>query len=319
VQRVPDETNQMSMLTRRIFGVLLFLLLAVAGTRATLARTQAPTQDELRVLVERIVANQHRNDAALAEYERRERVVARKSGEEERIVEDKTYRVFPTGTGTIRVLLEEKGRPVKREAYEKGLRYVEEALVNALNPDLSRQKEAVAKWEKRTRERTEMVDAVPQAFLITWLGRETRNGRTLAKLKFEPNPEYKPASRNTELFTHVSAVLWVDEKEAQVARMQAEISRDIGVFGGVFGKVYKGGTFVLEQAQVADGVWLPTRYEFDYGGRRFVFPFAVNETTEAAAYRRIGSPKEALAAVRRELQSGGSTGPVKSGTANGSR
>jgi hypothetical protein len=309
----------MSVLMRRIFAVFLFLLLAVAGSRATLARAQEPTQEELRALVERIVANQHRNDDALAEYERRERVVARKSGEQERIVEDKTFRVFPTGTGTIRVLLEEKGRPVKRGAYEKGLRYVEQALVDALNPDLSRQKEAVAKWEKRTRERRELVDAVPQAFLVTWLGRETRNGRTLAKLRFEPNPEFKPASRNAELFTHVSAVLWVDEKEAQVARIESEISRDIGVFGGVFGKVYKGGTFVLEQAQVADGIWLPVRYEFDYGGRRFVFPFAVNETTETGTYRRIGSPREALAAVRRELQSAGGAGPVKSGTANGSR
>jgi hypothetical protein len=307
----------MSVFLRRIVGGLLLLLL-VTGARAALARAQAPAPGELRALIERVVANQHRNDAALAEYERRERVVARKAGEPERIVEDKTFRVFPTGTGTIRVLIEEKGRPVKRDAYEKGLRYVEQSLVNALNPDLARQKEAVAKWEKRTRERRELVDAVPQAFLVTWLGRETRNGRALAKLRFEPNPEFKPATRNAEIFTHVKAVLWVDEEKAQVARMEAEIARDIGVFGGVFGKVYKGGRFLLEQTEVADGVWLPTRHEFEYDGRRFVFPFSVYETTEAAAYRRIGPPKDALAAIRRELQSGGA-GAVKSGTSNGSR
>lgn len=291
-----------------VLGVALAAL-AAAGTTASSARSQGPTTEEIRVLVERIMASQHRNDAALAEYERHERVVARKSDTEGHIVDDKTYRVFPTGTGTIRVLREEKGRPVKPEAYEKGLRYVEQALMDALNPNASRQRDAVTKWEKRTRERREMVDAVPKAFLFTWLGRETRDGHTLAKLQLDPNPDYKPKSRNAQLFAHVRAVIWVDEKEGQVARVEAEIIRDIAIGGGVFGKVYKGGHFVTEQVEAARGVWLPSRFEYDFDGRKFFFPFSVNETTEARDYRRIGPPQEALAAVRREL----------SGTSNNSR
>jgi hypothetical protein len=278
----------------------LALALAAGGAAAS-GRAQAPTAEELRALIERVVASQHRNDAAIAEYERFERVTARKSNGEERIVEDKSYRVFPTGTGTIRVLLEEKGQPVKPETLEKGLRYVERALEEALDPSLPRQKSNLQKWEKRTRERREMLDAIPEAFQFTWLGRETRNGRAYAKVRLEPAPDYKGRSRNISMFSHIHAVLWIDETEAQVARLEADIFRDISIGGGVFGKVYKGGRFVMEQAEVAEGIWLPVRYEYDFDGRRFVFPFSVNEVTEARNYRRIGPPAQALAQLRREL------------------
>jgi len=224
--------------------------------------------------------------------------------------------VFPTGTGTVRVLLEEKGKAVHPEAYERGLRSVERALENALKPDLPKQKEAIAKWEKRVRERRELLDAVPQAFRSTWLGHETRNGRTLAKLRLEPDPEYKPTSRNTHMLTHVRATVWVEEKTASVVRVEADIFEDIPVGGGFLGKVYKGGRFEMEQTEVAPGVWLPARYLYDFDGRKFIFPFSMNETIEASAYRRVGPPEQALAALRRELRNIGSgTSRPASGTA----
>lgn len=287
-------------------AVALAALLA-AGTQAP-ARNGAPTEQEVRALIERVVASQHRNDEALAEYERRERQIARKDDGKERIADNKLYRVFPTGTGTVRVLMEEKGKPVKPEAYEKGLRSVEHALENALTPNLPKQKEAIAKWEKRVRERRELLDAIPQAFRATWLGREpaaAANGHTLVKLRLEPDPEYKPHSRNTNMLTHVRATVWVEEKGAHVVRVEAEIFEDIPVGGGFLGKVYKGGRFEMEQTEVAPGVWLPARYIYDFDGRKFIFPFSMNETVEASSYRRIGPPQEALAVVRRELRNGG--------------
>jgi hypothetical protein len=87
------------------------------------------------------------------------------------------------------------------------------------------------------------------------------------------------------------------------------VIRDISFGGGVFGKVYRGGRFVMEQAEVAPGVWLPTRYEYNFAGRRFVFGLEVHEVTEASRYRRVGPPADALVAIRHELGSGGSSDP----------
>lgn len=308
VQPETRGQNQKNVLMRRTvptIGLALAFAVVAAGTQVP-ARNGAPSQEEVRAFIERVVASQHRNDEALAEYERRERQIARKDDGKERVTDDKLYRVFPTGTGTVRVLLEEKGKPVKPEAYEKGLRSVEHALENALKPNLPKQKEAIAKWEKRARERRELLDAIPHAFRATWLGQETHNGRTLVKLQLEPNPEYKPTSRNANMLTHVRATAWVEEKSASVVRIEAEIFEDIPVGGGFLGKVYKGGRFEMEQTEVAPGVWLPARYMYDFDGRKFIFPFSMNETVELSTYRRIGPPEQALAALRRELRGNGS-------------
>lgn len=269
-----------------------------AGARQD-ARPLAP--DEIRALVTRTLANQHRNDAALAEFERRERRQARKEESDARPADDKTFRVVPTGTGTLRLLVEENGQPVPAAMYLRQLRDLEQALVWALAPAERKQKQRVEKFEKRARERAETVDAIGVAFLFSWQARETLQGRSLVRLLFEPNPAFKPRSRNAEIFRHVRAVVWVDEAAAQLVRLEAEIVSDISIGGGVLGKVYRGGRFSLEQTQIAGGVWLPARYEYHFAGRKFVFGFELHEVTRATVYRRIGPPKEALAAVRHEL------------------
>jgi hypothetical protein len=293
-------------------AVTLAVVLAAPSFSATGARTQAPSESpsegEVRALVARAIAAQHNNDAALAEYERRER---RQVFKGERVAEDKTHRVVPTGTGTLRLLMEENGRGVTPEFYRKQLRDLEQALVWALDPNEAKQRQRVEKWQRRSRERRELVDAVGQAFRFTWQGRETRNGASLAKLSFQPDPAFQPKARNSDLFRHVRGTMWIEESEGHLARIEAEIATDIAVFAGVFGKIYKGGRFVLEQAPMADGVWLPSRIEYDFAGRRFLFGFEMHESTTAAAYHRIGPPREALAAIRQELSNGAALSPAK--------
>ncbi len=290
---------------RRLCLIALPLALALAGTGSGRLRAddRAPSPEELRALVARVISNQLRDDAALEQYERIERRQVRKSESDTAPAEDKTFRVVPTGTGTVRVQVEERGRPVDAELYRKQLRDLEQALLWALNSAESRQKQRVEKGSRRARERAETVDAVRDAFRYTWLGRETRNGRTLARLQLEPNPAFKSTSRNTSLFKAVRATVWVDEGTAQLARLEAELVRDISFGGGILGKAYRGGRFVIEHAEVAPGVWLPTRYDYNFTGRKFVFGFELHELTEVSHYRRIGPPREALLAIRRELGS----------------
>jgi len=295
------ERNAM---TRPIPLAVSFLSLALWLPWAARADDRPPSPEQLRALVERVVANQHRDDAALEEYERIERRQVRRHEKDTGLAEDKTFRVIPTGAGIQRVLIEEDGRPVDSALYRKQLQNVEQALVLALNPSQPRQKQAAKKYAKRAREHSEMVDAVPNAFRYTWLGRETRNGRALIKLRLEPNPDFQPASRTASLLAYVRATAWVDASAEQLVRIEAEIFRDIYFGGGLLGKVYRGGRFVMEQAEVAPGIWLPTLYEYDLAGRKFLFGTEVHEKTEASRYRRIGPPSEALTAIRRELGGG---------------
>jgi hypothetical protein len=260
----------------------------------------APTEDQIRSLIARAVQNQHRDDRALEEFERLERVVTRKPGENSDKISDRTDRILPSGTGTMKLQVAENGSPVPQAIYQHELEYAVSALDLAMHPN-ERFKQAFAKFERRRRERAELVDTAAKAFRITWAGRETRGSRTLVKFLLEPDPNYKPTTRLATTFEHVHAALWVDESQAQFARLDGDIASDITFGGGIVGKIYHGGHFVVEQSEVAPGVWLPTLYSYDMDGRKFLFGFGVHERTEISHYRRVGPPAQAIEIIRGEL------------------
>jgi hypothetical protein len=265
----------------------------------------APLPDaEIRARAQKLIANQHNDDDALDEYERVERHLDRTGGATPHTLEDKFYRVVPTGSGTLRILLKDGGTPVNPVEYRHELQLWEEVLQLMLNPNDPRTKAANEKFEKRKRDRAEMVDAGNQAFSPKWVGMETRNGRVCYVFQLDPNPDFRPHSLFQNAMTQVSAKVWVDRDSNQMVRGEAHILRDISFGGGILGKLYRGGTFSMDQAEVAPGIWLPTDYQYDFSGRKFLFSFEENQTIEASRYRRVGPPKEALAIVQDDLATG---------------
>ena len=157
----------------------------------------APSPEQIHSLILRAVENQHRDDRALEEFERTERMITHK-GENGEIVTDLTERVVPSASGNIKLKLAENGVPVSAELYRTELEFAVNALGLATQPD-DRYKEDQAKFERRRHEHAELVDAAPKAFRVTWAGRETRadaNGahapRTFMKFLLDPDPDYKP-------------------------------------------------------------------------------------------------------------------------------
>src|ERR1700731_4479167 len=193
------------------------------GQGSTIPANPAPTAEQIQSLIARMVENQHRNDQAIEEYERVERVVTLKDGENSEVVSDRTERVLPSGTGTMRLQTAQSSPPVSPELHRRELQYAVSALDRFLHPN-ERMKQDLAKFDKRRRDHAELVDAAAKAFLVTWAGRETRGSRTLAKLLLDPDPNYKPTSRLSATFEHLHAVLWVDESQAQMVRTEVEIT-----------------------------------------------------------------------------------------------
>ncbi len=262
---------------------------------------RAPSTEERHALVARVIANQHSNDATLDLYERIERRESRKGSADTTPAQVQVARAVPAGTGTDRIPMGADGKPADPSAYTAELRKLETALVWASEPANREQRDALAKFAKRRKDRAELVDATRDAFVYNWLGREERGGRLLAKFQLDPNPKYKPTSRLTGIFSHVRGVAWIDESAGQIARIEAEIFDDISFGGGLVAKVYKGGRFVMEQTEVAPGIWLPVLYDYNFDGRKFFFGMGVHERTTVSKYKRIGPPKEALASIRAEL------------------
>lgn len=262
---------------------------------------EPPSDAEIHARALKVIANQHRDDEALDEFERVERVSDRTSGASPRTLEDKTYRVVPTGSGTYRIVLKNGDRQADPTEYRRQLQQWADALELALKTSDSRTKTANEKYKKRMRERAEIVDATNEGYNRRWQGSEVVDGHLCDVVQLDPNPQFHAHSMLQEMVTHVQVKLWVDHASDQIVRGEARVLRDISFGGGVFGKLYRGGVFSLEQAEVAPGIWEPTRKQYDFSARRFLFPFEEHQLTESSLYRRLGSPRQALSAVNSEL------------------
>src|SRR5208282_4874327 len=166
---------------------------------------RAPSDAEIAERSKKLLENQHHNDAALEEYERIEHHVDRTGGAAPRVLDDKTYRVVPTGSGTMKLLLKDGGRPVDAADYRKQLVAWEELLELMLKPEDSRAKSAYAKWQKRKDDRKELLDATREGFRTTWGGQETCNGRVCDVYDVQPNPNFHPRSLVQDILTRVTA------------------------------------------------------------------------------------------------------------------
>ncbi|HXZ10936.1 MAG TPA: hypothetical protein VEG64_00965 [Candidatus Sulfotelmatobacter sp.] len=268
------------------------------------SQAQPPSEEEFRERSIRLVKNQHADDEALEQFERVERHVVRSSGADGRILDDKTYRVVPTGIGTGKLLIKDGDRPAPPAEYRQQLQSLADALALAARQNDFREKAALSKYEKRKRDRAELVDATREAFTAKWVGREKLNGRDCDVIELTPNPNFRAHSMLLEALTHATAKLWVDHTADQLVRGEAHIIRDVSFGGGILGKLYRGAVFSMDQSEAAPGIWLPNRYQYDYTGRKFLFTFEDHQYTEVSRYRRLGTPKERLAMIESELSSG---------------
>lgn len=287
-----------------VFAAVLALPMLSPGFAPPAQQPQPPSDAELQARADKLIANQHRNEQFLDEYERLERQVDQTAGMTPKVLEDRTYRIVPTGTGTMKILVSDRGKATDTAEYRKELQLWEQTLELMLKPNDSRTKTANAKFEKKKKDRAELINSMREGLLRKWTGQETINGHLCDVIQLDPNPEFHPRSTLQEAITRVTAKIWVDHSLNQLVRGEAHVVRDISFGGGILGKLYRGGVFAFDQSEVAPGIWLPTRYQYDYTARKFLFTFEQHQWIEVSHYRRVGSPKEALALVQSELASG---------------
>lgn len=278
-----------------------------ASTLAQEATTPPPPQTEAEkaALLDRVIANLKKGDAAMFLYERVERIETRKSGADPAPADDRTTRVVPAGTGVDHIPIGPDGKPTDPGAYHSELIKLEKALLWA-SDDGHAQRDAYDKIVRKQKEREDLIEATRTAFLFKLLGMETRDGRVVYKYSMEPNPAYKPTSRATSIFAKVRGSVWIDPAAGQIAHVEGEVTGDISL-ALFLAKVYKGSRFMQERHEVAPGLWMPTFSQYDFDGRKLFSSIAIHERTFYSQYHHVGPPKEALAVIRAEL---GKSGPA---------
>jgi hypothetical protein len=91
--------------------------------------------------------------------------------------------------------------------------------------------------------------------------RETFRGRSTVVFDFAGRRDAKTHGLAEDASKKIAGTLWVDERDHQVARMEAHFTDNFHVAGGLLANVQKGSSFYFDQALVNGEIWFPTAAE----------------------------------------------------------
>ena len=82
--------------------------------------------------------------------------------------------------------------------------------------------------------------------------------------------------------------MWVDEKDKQVARIEAVLFDNFKVGGGLLANLKKGASFTLEQERVNDEIWLPSSADINLSVKvLLVKGINVNQVIKSYNYQKF--------------------------------
>lgn len=272
---------------------------AVEAGASSASSSRESSHEPSREVLSHVIDGLKEAERAQYLYERIERVETRRQAVDPDPQSVRVSRVIPAGTGMAKIPLGPDGKPGDADSYRAELDKLLKALNWAVETGQT-QREAYQKIQKKQKERDDLIDATRNAFLLTYIGQEARGDRMLAKYRMAPNPAFKPTNRATSIYTKVKGFLWVDEAAQQLAQVEGEVTDDISL--GIFlAKIYKGSRFMQDRYEMAPGIWMPSFSQYDFDGRKFFSNISVHEKTFYSAYKRIGSPAEAIPQIQSEL------------------
>jgi hypothetical protein len=75
------------------------------------------------------------------------------------------------------------------------------------------------------------------------------------RLSFKPNPNFDSSRSRGNILKGVAGEMWIDEAQERLTRLDAHFIGDVDFGFGIIGKLNKGGTVLLEQANVGNNDW----------------------------------------------------------------
>jgi hypothetical protein len=206
-------------------------------------------------IVARSVTNTNRDWAAAPQYDFTERDLIVKGGEKT----TKTYQVLMLDGSPYYKLIAENGQPLPAADAAEQDRKLEEEIAHRRNESPDEREKRIAEYRSERRQDHALMAQMARAFDYKLLGVETVNGRRCFVLDATPKPGYQPINRDTEVLKGMRGRMWIDAKEYQWVKVQAEVFRPVA-FGLFIAHVEPGTEFILEQCPVKGNLWLPAHF-----------------------------------------------------------
>ena len=136
-----------------------------------------------------------------------------------------------------------------------------------------------------------MVKTLPDAFLYTYVGTgRGPNGRDLVHLQFKPNPAFDPPNHETQVYLGMQGDMYIDLAAERLVKMDGALFKDVNFGWGILGRLYKGGKFIIKQADIGSGVWEETEEILQFNGKvLLVKPLQIDSRETRTDFRPVPS------------------------------
>jgi hypothetical protein len=155
----------------------------------------------------------------------------------------------------------------------------EQARLEQLLSDPGKQRHRKQSQDDDTARALKVLRSLPTAFVYEYLGSGQGSTGPVEKFSFKPNPKFDPPDLETHVLTRMSGELWIDSAQERVTRLQGRLQEDIDFGWGILGRLYKGGTILIEQTDVGEHQWRIVHFDMKMSAR-VVFKTKVFDTTE---------------------------------------
>ena len=263
---------------------------------------------DIPALLRDLARNQNEVDRRVNDYTFTHKVTERELTDKGEVKKEKVsvYEVYPiVGWGAVEKLVSVNGVPLKGEAALKEAKRVAEEIEKAERklPEVERKRERrraerAAEAKKKRGSAAGEGEGEDDLSISTFLRaaefvsprRERFRDRDTIVFDFRPRPGFKPSSREEEIVSKLSGVVWIDPAERQVVRLEARLVEGFKMGGGLVASIKPGSAFVFEQMRLPDGVWLPRYSQVNASARVFLFAgISINETHEFGDYKRFSA------------------------------
>lgn len=246
---------------------------------------------DIPALLAELQANEDKVENLLDTYSYVQKSIRRELGKDGilREVGSETYQLSFYKGNRIRRLIEKNGKPLSEKDQRDEDREVEKRVEEIEKEITKQERRATSGPPSENGQRVSIAEVLRASRLVN-PRRERFRGRDVIVFDFEPNPnfDYKNAKSMLKFFGKTAGVMWIDENDKQVARLEAFLADSFNIGGGLLAKLRKGASFTLEQERVNDEIWLPSVADINLSVRvLLVRGVNVNQVVRSYDYQKF--------------------------------
>ena len=248
-------------------------------------------------LLRELQANEDRVDEILEDYSFTQKSIKRELGKDGvlRETDSQTIQLSFYKGNRIRRVIEKNGKPLSEKEQADEDKEVQKRVAEIEKEIAKKEAKIVAQNSDGTPDENNQRISTAEVLRASRLvnpRRERFRGRNVVVFDFEPNPDFdfKKAKSFLKFFGKTAGVMWIDEQDKQVARLEAFLFDNFKVGGGFLANLKKGASFALEQERINDEIWLPSVADINLSVKvLLVKGINVNQIIKSYDYRKFAT------------------------------